>query len=101
MTIRVLLVDNRVMLRQGLRTLLETETDLEVVGEAGSVRQALDLAPAIDADLAALDLGLPESDGNTATQRVHDEFLRYGVVLRATRTTQVSCRLNVPERLEW
>jgi NarL family two-component system response regulator LiaR len=81
MTIRLLLVDDHVVLRQGLRMLLETEPDLEVVAEADSglaaVEQALEYRP----DVALMDLVVTESAGIAATRRLHDQCPQVRVVI--------------------
>lgn len=59
---RVLLIDDHVVLREGLRRSLEL-FGIEVVGEAGSRREALELAEAVRADVVLLDVSLPDGDG--------------------------------------
>ena len=63
MTIRVALVDDHRMLREALRALLAAERDMEVVGEAGTGRQALALATDLVPDVLVLDNGLPDMTG--------------------------------------
>jgi two-component system response regulator DegU len=76
--IRVLLVDDHPMLRQGLRTILEKTGDIEVVGEAGDGRQALDLVQKSPADVLLLDVEMPEIDG----LRVAREIKRNQIPIR-------------------
>lgn len=61
--IRVLIVDDHAAVRAGLRGMLDAEGDIEAVGEASSVREALDLAAEAPADVVLLDQQLPDSDG--------------------------------------
>ena len=61
--IRVFLVDDHEILRIGLRKLLAAEPDIEVAGEAATARTALDRVPALDVDVAVLDMRLPDGDG--------------------------------------
>ncbi len=61
--IRLLLVDDHEMVRSGLRTFLELQEDMEVVGEAASAEQALALVPAVTPDIVLLDLVLPGMSG--------------------------------------
>jgi DNA-binding NarL/FixJ family response regulator len=62
-TTRVFLVDDHEIVRRGIVDLLEPEPDLEVVGEAASVAQALVTVPADAPDVAVLDVRLPDGDG--------------------------------------
>jgi two-component system, NarL family, response regulator NreC len=66
----VLLVDDHPLFRQGLRTLLESESDLVVSGEASSARQAYELADARHPDLIVLDVSLPGVDGVAAAREL-------------------------------
>jgi two-component system, NarL family, response regulator DevR len=61
--IRVFLVDDHEIVRRGVRELLEAEDDIEVVGEAGSVEQAVHRVPVSSADVAVLDVQLPDGTG--------------------------------------
>jgi DNA-binding NarL/FixJ family response regulator len=63
MTIRVFLLDDHEIVRTGLRALLESTEDLEVVGEAGTVAEALARIPALHPDVAILDVRLPDGSG--------------------------------------
>jgi DNA-binding NarL/FixJ family response regulator len=64
--IRVLVVDDHPIVRQGLVGVLSDEADLEVVGEAGSGREAVALVPRLRPDVVLLDLEMPELDGVAA-----------------------------------
>lgn len=68
--IRVLLADDQRLMRDGLRTLLELEDDLEVVGEAENGRVALDLAASLRPDVVLMDVRMPEVDGVEATRQL-------------------------------
>ncbi len=61
--IRVYLLDDHALLRQGLRAALEREPDIEVVGESGTVRDGESQIPALRPDVAVLDLRLPDGSG--------------------------------------
>jgi len=63
MTIRVFLLDDHEIVRTGLRSLLESTDELEVVGEAGTVAEALARIPALRPDVAILDVRLPDGSG--------------------------------------
>jgi two-component system, NarL family, response regulator DevR len=61
--VRVLLVDDHEVVRRGLRDLLDSEDDVEVIAEAGGVGEALVLARARHPDVAVIDVKLPDGDG--------------------------------------
>ncbi|MEA2273046.1 MAG: hypothetical protein QOI98_1754 [Solirubrobacteraceae bacterium] len=68
--IRVLLVDDQVLLRSGLRVLLESEADMAVVGEAGDGEEAVSLALETRPDVVLMDIRMPRLDGVEATKRI-------------------------------
>jgi len=63
MTIRVMIVDDHQIFRRGVKSLLEDESDIEVVGEAGSAQDALALAEKLKPDIATVDIRLGGMDG--------------------------------------
>ena len=67
---RVLLVDDHTILREGIRTLLEVEEDLEVVGEAGDGVEAVEMAAKLKPDVVLMDIGLPKMNGIEATKAI-------------------------------
>ena len=67
-TIKVILADDHVIVRDGIRALLESETDIEVVGEASNGKEALDLAKELTPDVIIMDIRMPEMNGIEATQ---------------------------------
>jgi DNA-binding NarL/FixJ family response regulator len=68
--IRVLVADDQALVRGGLRKILEGEPDLEVVGEAGDGREAVDAAERSPPDLVLMDIRMPTLDGLAATRRI-------------------------------
>jgi DNA-binding NarL/FixJ family response regulator len=70
--IRVVLVDDQAMVRQGLRMILEAEPSLAVVGEAGDGREALDLLPRARPDVVLMDVRMPRMDGIEACARIRE-----------------------------
>ncbi len=70
MAIRILIVDDHTVVRQGLRMFLALDPELEVVGEAADGAQALDLARRLHPDVVLMDLLMPVMDGVTAIQAI-------------------------------
>ncbi|HEV7935791.1 MAG TPA: response regulator transcription factor [Actinomadura sp.] len=68
--IRVLLVDDQPLLRRGFRLILEAETDIAVVGEAGEGASAVELARSMLPDVVLMDVRMPGVDGIEATRRI-------------------------------
>ena len=71
--IRVLLADDHDILRQGLQLLLETQQDIEVVGEARTGREAIALALRLKPDVAIVDITMPDLDGLEACQHIRQQ----------------------------
>lgn len=68
--IRVLVVDDHTLVRAGLCRLLDAEKDVEVVGDTGSGREAVELAEKLKPDVVLLDYSLPDLDGLEVTSRI-------------------------------
>jgi DNA-binding NarL/FixJ family response regulator len=71
--IKILLVDDQPLFREGLRTLLSVHGDFEVVGEAGNGAEAIRLARSLLPSVVLMDLQMPVLDGVAATRRLHEE----------------------------
>jgi DNA-binding NarL/FixJ family response regulator len=83
-TIRVLLVDDQKLLREGLRILLELEPDLQVVGEAGDGKAALEVFAETQPDVVLMDIRMPVMDGVQATRRLLQHTPQARVVILTT-----------------
>jgi NarL family two-component system response regulator LiaR len=81
MTIRIVLADDHVVLRQGLRMLLAEESDLDVIAEADNGQEAIDLVRQHRPDLVLMDLVMPELDGISATEILHSQHPEVRVVI--------------------
>jgi two-component system, NarL family, response regulator NreC len=69
-SIRVLLADDHAVVRQGFRMILSSQSGIEVVGEAGNGREAVELAGKLHPDIAVIDVSMPELNGIEATRRI-------------------------------
>jgi DNA-binding NarL/FixJ family response regulator len=70
-TIRILLVDDHHIIRQGVRALLNAESDIEVVGQAGDGRAGVKLAAELVPDVVVMDVAMPSLNGLDATRQIH------------------------------
>ena len=68
--IRVAIADDQQLIRAGFRSLLEAESDIEIVGEAGTGAEAVSLATATRPDVFLMDIRMPEGDGLWATEQI-------------------------------
>ncbi len=82
--IRVAVVDDQVMIRSGLRMIVEAEADLCVVGEAGDGVEAVELAQRATADVMLMDVRMPRLDGIEATARIAASNLPTKVLMLTT-----------------
>ena len=73
MSIRVLLCDDHRIVREGLRTLLDKEPDIEVVGEAEDGRSTLELAKKLKPQVVVMDITMPHLNGMDATRMIIEE----------------------------
>ena len=80
MGITLLLVDSHKIMRDGLRSLIETRSDMNIVGEANNGIRAVELARELHPDVVIMDIGMPEMDGIEATRIITDENPKIKVV---------------------
>lgn len=80
MTIRLLLVDDHAVVRSGLKMLLASETDVEIVGEAGNGSEAVTAAGSARPDVILMDIGLPDMTGIEAARLIKSKFPKISIV---------------------
>lgn len=73
-SIRLLLVDDHTVVRQGLKMVLGLEPGIEVVGEAGNGQEALELIPSLQPQVVLMDLLMPVMDGVTAIRAIKQQY---------------------------
>lgn len=82
--IRVLIADDHDVVRDGLKLILETEEDFQVIGEAGDGATAVQLAEELQPDVILMDLRMPGMDGLQAIEKIHSKFPKIAVVILTT-----------------
>jgi len=80
-TIHILIADDQAITRSGLRTLLESVPDLEIVGEATNGAEVIELAVSLQPDVILMDLRMPEINGTEATRRIHRASPHIGILV--------------------
>lgn len=82
--IRILLVDDQRLMREGLRILLELEPDLQIAGEATDGQSALEAYAELEPDVVLMDVRMPGMDGVEATWRLHERWSDARVIILTT-----------------
>jgi DNA-binding NarL/FixJ family response regulator len=83
-TIRILIVDDQALFREGLRTLLSVQTDFEIIGEASNGEEALRMVTNLRPNVVLMDLRMPVIDGVTATRRIKEMWPDVRVIVLTT-----------------
>jgi two-component system response regulator NreC len=79
--LRILLADDHVVMRKGLRALLERQSNLEIVGESENGRETIDLAASLIPDVVVMDVGMPVLNGIEATKTIVTQNPQISVVI--------------------
>ena len=98
--IKVLLVDDHAVVREGYRRLLERDSDIQIVGEAGNAAQACESALSANPDVVVMDIALPDVSGIEAMRRILSRqpqlrvliFSMYGDAIYSSRALQAGAR---------
>ena len=80
MKTRLLLVDDHAVVRSGLKMLLSAENDVEIVGEASTAGQAMEMASLVKPDVILMDIGLPDLSGIDATREIKKRYPDISIV---------------------
>src|SRR5438874_1839347 len=83
----VVLADDHTVVRDGLRVLLEAQSDISVVGDAANGREAVRLALQLHPDVVVMDIAMPELNGIEATQQIHDASPSTQVLILSMHST--------------
>jgi two-component system, NarL family, response regulator NreC len=86
--ITVLLADDHTMVRKGLRTLLDAEVDIQVIGEAEDGREAVDKANELRPDVVVMDITMPGLNGLEATRQIRRQLPQIQVVMLTMHTSE-------------
>jgi NarL family two-component system response regulator YdfI len=82
--IKILIADDHLIIRQGLRLILETENDFELIGEASDGNEAVSLCKKLKPDVVLMDLRMPNMDGLSAIEKLRAEQPHIAVVILTT-----------------
>ena len=86
MNTRILLADDHVMIREGLRLLINREDDMDVIGEAEDGREVLRLVPKINPDIIIMDVEMPNLNGSETTRQVVANYPNIDVIALSAHT---------------
>jgi two-component system response regulator NreC len=90
--IHILLADDHAVVRQGFKMILAAQPDMEIVGEAGNGREAVELAGTLQPDVIVMDVAMPELNGIEATRRLADTSPRTRVLALSMHKDSVYVR---------
>ena len=85
---RLLIIDDHEMVREGLKAMLVTEPDFEIVGGASNARQALEMIEQLHPDVVLLDVRLPDVSGVEVCRTLTEHFPEIGVIMLTTFTDE-------------
>ena len=80
-TIRILIIDDMQVVREGLRRMLEIETDLRVVGEATSAEEALTQVESLSPEVILMDIKMPGVDGISLTRKINEKYPSSNIIM--------------------
>jgi two-component system, NarL family, response regulator NreC len=86
MTTRILLVDDHELMREGLRSIVEKDESMKIVGEASSGREAVALARTLEPDVVVMDVGMKDLNGIDATRQIRGELPNIEVIVLSSHS---------------
>lgn len=89
---KILLADDHTIVRQGLKLIISSHADLQVIGEAANGREVLELAEKLKPDVILMDVAMPELNGIEATRRLHEVSPRTKVLVLSMHKEAVYVR---------
>jgi DNA-binding NarL/FixJ family response regulator len=90
--IRILLADDHVVMRRGLRLLIESQPGFTVVSEASDGREAVEQAQSAVPDVVVLDIAMPNLNGVEAAQRIHEMLPDIAIVILSMHSDEAYVR---------
>src|SRR4029078_3875777 len=88
--IKVILADDHAVVRAGVKAVLSSAKDIQVIGEGSNGREAISLAERLDPDVIVMDLSMGEMDGITATQEMVEKKIRGEIFILTIHTVDAS-----------
>lgn len=79
--IKILLAEDHIVVREGIRELIQAQDDMEVVGEAGDGEEAVQLVTQVEPDIVLMDIAMPKVNGIEATRRIKESHPSVGVLI--------------------
>ena len=94
--IRILIVDDHALMRMGLRSMLDMQPDMEVVGEAGNGQKAIDLAKSPTPDVVIMDLMMPKVNGAEATKAILEDHPETKIIILTSfgNSADLACAIS-------
>jgi len=90
--IRILLADDHSLVRQGFRMILEAQPDMEIVGQAGNGREAVEISAKLHPDIVIMDVAMPDLNGIEATRRIMESAPRTRILALSMHKDSVYVR---------
>ena len=77
---KIIIVDDHILFREGLAAIVRSEPDIEIIGQAGTVREAIEMVGALKPDIVLMDFGLPDGTGADATRAILEQHAECKIV---------------------